>query len=405
MRFGWYPALGPLCYPGAVADLGFDGVYARAEYSWIGWLRFFSDGAVLQVSNAPTAVGAILRWLRVDERGRDFSRGQWSQTDDAIEMATTSSAGTVEYRGRIADGGLRLDIHSLINGYRAHDLLYRWIPCSPGDLAGDWSPEIEAGRLADALAAGGIEEPALRLAATLGSAEAAQALAAPPTAKTPRLDALVRQLALEAGDEVCLALVVTLLDALVAEDDVPVLDALKDHLVAPLSRELWRQARDAGIGQLDYPDQIQAAEVAVELVRDILAGGTPRRFVPRVLGFIARRRLPDILQRSFVPWLLGYHDLRHNRSLVEKSALFEGWARDRNGRSALTEQEAALIADVTAPDAPDQALLIYADWLEERGNPKRGYLQVLARLHDSRLDPAVIEALRQRWRRLANLPE
>lgn len=83
------------------------------------FLRFYPNGKVLSVGTECDATVTDLKiWLNLEMENKSI--GDYKIKRRRIKFLTTSSIGTVNYRGRITKSGiLKLKMKSLINGYRS----------------------------------------------------------------------------------------------------------------------------------------------------------------------------------------------------------------------------------------------------------------------------------------------
>jgi hypothetical protein len=99
-----------------------DGVYFRKEADYGEYYRFYRDLRVVSISSTGRPSG-VARWLRW---GAELSsQGHYLVLGAEIEFDSTSTEGTVEYRGSfLSPEQLVLDWHSRINGYRGTGQLF-----------------------------------------------------------------------------------------------------------------------------------------------------------------------------------------------------------------------------------------------------------------------------------------
>jgi hypothetical protein len=96
-----------------------DGLYQSKRLSSQGtdytkYLRFYSDGLVIDVSSTGSAA-EVARWFT---REKVDSSGHYSLSGPTLHFSATSSVGTVDYEGEIVEEKLMLRLHSHINGHR-----------------------------------------------------------------------------------------------------------------------------------------------------------------------------------------------------------------------------------------------------------------------------------------------
>lgn len=101
----------------ATSEPRFDGLYRCKEGGYLGWLRFFSDGLVLNASTTEATPEQIARWLRPSHA--HLSSGQWRFVGDQIAFSVTSRNGSVDFEGYVNGDTLVLGLVSRINGYRS----------------------------------------------------------------------------------------------------------------------------------------------------------------------------------------------------------------------------------------------------------------------------------------------
>lgn len=98
--------------------LRFDGLYQHPEEGgYTGYLRFYEDGTVLQVTSTGTPQQVAV-WLKKDNAAK-YSAGRFVLDGSSISFVATSTMGSVEYSGQVGGDELVLQVHSLINDYRA----------------------------------------------------------------------------------------------------------------------------------------------------------------------------------------------------------------------------------------------------------------------------------------------
>lgn len=100
----------------APAALRFDGMYGAGLDDYTKYLRFFENGDVISISDTASAEKVAV-WF--DRAHPLVGKGSYSLFGDRIFLTQTSSQGTVNYQGRVLDGKLELESHSLINQNRA----------------------------------------------------------------------------------------------------------------------------------------------------------------------------------------------------------------------------------------------------------------------------------------------
>ena len=110
--------------------LRFDGIYSRAQERWSSFFVFAPDGGVraLSLSQPCTIEDAakqfILRSIPYEDKGHVVAQG------DRVSFSTTSTTGTVDWKGIVEEQGavLVLESHSHINGKRDAGERYEFAP-------------------------------------------------------------------------------------------------------------------------------------------------------------------------------------------------------------------------------------------------------------------------------------
>ena len=100
----------------------FDGVYQYRHYDYSSYLRFFSDGKVVEVPSTGTA-SQVCRWLNHNYE----SFGFYTINNGTVSFTITSSEGQVNYSGRILKDAIEINLTSHINGHRANNLRYIFV--------------------------------------------------------------------------------------------------------------------------------------------------------------------------------------------------------------------------------------------------------------------------------------
>jgi uncharacterized protein (TIGR02996 family) len=101
------------------------------------------------------------------------------------------------------------------------------------------------------------------------------------------------------------------------------------------------------------------------------------RFI--VLSWNLHAATYDRLQRTFGAWLEEHHDPRSEfiRLHHELAGLGECQPPDSTGDAGM---EPAFLRDILAHPGDETPLLVFADWLEERSDPRIGHVRLLARI-------------------------
>lgn len=112
-------------------SIRFDGLYQTVVpdedlVTTHAYLRFYPDGTVMAVTSTGTPRD-LRRWFRKQDIERlDQSHGTWSRTGNTVRFSTTSSHGTVDSEGAVAERSLAVTWHSHINGRRGEES-YRFV--------------------------------------------------------------------------------------------------------------------------------------------------------------------------------------------------------------------------------------------------------------------------------------
>lgn len=105
--------------------LMFDGLYQCDCQNYSSFLRFFSNGLVVQVSSTGSPK-QVYKWLTQNFE----SRGTYTVSGGQISFDIVSTNGRLSYSGTIINSTiLQLDSHSYINGYKASNLQYHFCKC------------------------------------------------------------------------------------------------------------------------------------------------------------------------------------------------------------------------------------------------------------------------------------
>ena len=99
-----------------LSRIRFDGLYQAAESGVTSYLRFYRDSIVLSVSSTGNPV-QVTQWF--NKSNSKVSKGSYSLDDSRLTFSTTSSHGTVDYKGVIEGEKMILDTHSYVNGHRS----------------------------------------------------------------------------------------------------------------------------------------------------------------------------------------------------------------------------------------------------------------------------------------------
>ena len=100
--------------------LALDGLYMSSSGAYAAYLRLYADGRVVAVTTYRATPIDVAPWLVYDSGNPMFSQGAYTIARQRIAFTTTSSYGSVEYKGWIQSEGevLALASHSLLNGHR-----------------------------------------------------------------------------------------------------------------------------------------------------------------------------------------------------------------------------------------------------------------------------------------------
>ncbi|MDI9310862.1 MAG: hypothetical protein QM535_11655 [Limnohabitans sp.] len=107
--------------------LNFNGIYetkcnyANDDEGEKSFIRFFPNQKIISVgTDCDATVSDLKTWFNLEKK--DISIGSYKIKNDKIFFSTTSASGTVEYKGKITENGiLKLNVKSLINGYRSRE--------------------------------------------------------------------------------------------------------------------------------------------------------------------------------------------------------------------------------------------------------------------------------------------
>lgn len=122
LNFNWLPIdIMGSCLSNAKDLLRFDGIYYRLGGEIYYFYRFYEDGMVISASDYDHPE-VVINWLDKEHE----NRGIYSIKGDQIYFTTTSSQGSVEYKGMIAKDELILDSHSFINGFKTFNQHYQF---------------------------------------------------------------------------------------------------------------------------------------------------------------------------------------------------------------------------------------------------------------------------------------
>ncbi|MFI6519521.1 hypothetical protein ACIBF1_28465 [Spirillospora sp. NPDC050679] len=123
--------------PGPGAGLRHDGFYVLPQPDdAASFLRFFPGNRVVACTIGDERppeefAGSVARWMVPGRPGPQH--GVYELEGAELRFAAVGDAGTVDYRGVVAGGGLelRLRTHSLINGHRSRGT-WRFLPLPGG---------------------------------------------------------------------------------------------------------------------------------------------------------------------------------------------------------------------------------------------------------------------------------
>jgi hypothetical protein len=102
-----------------------NGLYWHASDDANTYLRFYSDGRVIEVSSTGSPQD-LVDWFHW--HSDSASRGMFFVLGQEIALTSTSEYGTVAYCGRIiSPHSLMLGHYSFINGYIAHERGYEFV--------------------------------------------------------------------------------------------------------------------------------------------------------------------------------------------------------------------------------------------------------------------------------------
>ena len=100
--------------PLSTAPVHYDGLYQCKEKDYTSFLRFYSDGTVINVSSTGTAE-QIIKWFKASDKG--LSSGKYTVNGTSIKFSATSGSGVVDYVGKIDGDKMILDVYSHINEF------------------------------------------------------------------------------------------------------------------------------------------------------------------------------------------------------------------------------------------------------------------------------------------------
>jgi hypothetical protein len=109
----------------SVSPLRYDGVYAVKASTETCYLRFYTDGTVVDACSTEPPAAMLL----LNRNWRDVSRGRFQLNGRHIIFSTINPAGIVEYSGTAAHDRLFLRYHSRINNREGtHTFTFTQVP-------------------------------------------------------------------------------------------------------------------------------------------------------------------------------------------------------------------------------------------------------------------------------------